>query len=197
MLDGFGVPVYSLLGNHDRHYLSLEENETILGIKSPYRSVLVKGFRLVFLNTADPVVLDCGGHVSDGQKAWLEREVGAGCEPKLVFGHHAIQIQNQEGNPFFADIRGQEYVDNRADVQKVLEAGSRVLAYCNGHVHWNHFAVKDNIVYASVASLAEAYPEFSHAPGRYSEMTVTQNGHIELLSCMLSPHRALGREEWN
>lgn len=187
------VPRYSILGNHDMHYLSKDENKEILSLPALYYSVNIGGFTCLFLDTADPIWGHCGGTVSKQQLDWLTSEVQKDNRPKLVFGHHPATVQNQTGNPFFVDIPGEETLKNYAQVQHVLENGKHVIGYFNGHVHWFHVCRVRQIPYVSLPSLLESYPEKEHAPGRYTLAEFSEDGIIDLSFHTIHPRRTIGR----
>jgi len=197
LLGGLHVPRFSIFGNHDVHYLGKNETMRILGIPSPYYSKIVNGFKLIFMDTTDPVVDECGGMVSKKQLNWLDNEVTCDDLPKIVIGHHPIAIQNQNGNPFFVHLPGQQYVSNWNEVQTILRKGKKVIAYFNGHVHWFYSQKINGISFFSMSSLLESWPEKSHAPGNFGFAIVKSDGHLDISYHSLAPARVLGRVEQN
>lgn len=186
-------PRFSLSGNHDVHYVTKEDNQQITGMPSSYYSSIVSNFRLIFIDTADPVQGHCGGYVSAPQLDWLKGEVAMDTLPTLVFGHHPIIDQNQEGNPFFVDLPGEEKIGNSGEVLEILLNGKNVKAYFNGHVHWFYASREQSIRSFSIPSLLESYPLKEHAPGRYALATISHEGMVDLSLHTLCPMRTLGR----
>ncbi len=194
-----GIPVISTIGNHDIHNIEKAEDLSIIGEASPYFHVDSCGFRLVVLDTADPIVGDCGGGMSSVQLDWLQEllETTSSDLPILLFSHHPLIDQNQDGNPFFVNIPGEyRIVENSERIDSILrEFSSRILGAFNGHVHWNYLKYRYGIPFFSVASLTEAYPSFEEAPGRFSMLTIHDDNTVDITSEMLNPYRILGRFE--
>ncbi len=186
-------PRFSLSGNHDVHYVTKEDSQRIAGMPSSFYSSIVSNFRLIFIDTADPVQGHCGGYVSAPQLDWLKGEVSMDTLPTLVFGHHPITAQNQDGNPFFVNLPGEEKIGNSEEVLEILLNGNNVKAYFNGHVHWFYVSVEQSIRSFSIPSLLESYPLKEHAPGRYALATISHEGMVDLSLHTLSPMRTLGR----
>lgn len=187
------APRYSVLGNHDVHYATKDDNLHIMGMQSSWYSSMISGFRLIFIDTADPVQGHCGGYVSKRQLDWLSAQVSMDTSPKLVFGHHPITTQNQDGNPFFGSLPGEEKIANNDEVLDVLHGNHNVLAYFNGHVHWFYASLERSVRSFSIPSLLESYPLKENAPGRYAIATVTREGIVDLSLHTLNPMRTLGR----
>lgn len=192
-LSALHCPWYSVIGNHDVHYLSKGENLKALDIQAPYHVVRLKGFTCIFLDTTDPIWGHCGGAMSETQLHWLERELSKDTTVKLVFGHHPLTDQNQDGNPFFVPLPGEDTIRDNAMVRHILQNGNNVLAYFDGHVHWFYACKDQGIAFVSVPSLLEAYPVKEQAPGRFVIAEISSDGTMDLGFHTLRPQRTLGR----
>ncbi len=192
-LSALHCPWYPVIGNHDIHYLSKEENLNVLDIPTPYYTVGIKGFTCVFLDTADPIWGHCGGTISETQRLWLERELKKDTKAKLVFGHHPLTDQNQNGNPFFVPIPGEETIRDNTIARNILQKGNNILAYFNGHVHWFYACRDQGIPFVSIPSLIETYPEKTQAPGRFVIVEISSDGTMDISFHTIQPQRTLGR----
>ena len=186
-----GIPVLHALGNHDLHFLSEAENIDILGMKSSYYAISLNGYRLIILNTAEAT----GSNSimpSDTQIEWLSDEIEAAKEKVIVFSHHPLITQDQEGNPFFVDNPEGYKITDESRLQDLMLGNSKVIASINGHVHWSYCTEKKRMPFISVPSLIESYPETINAPGSYMLADVNE-GNLDISLNTLVPRRTLGR----
>ncbi|MDI9367060.1 MAG: metallophosphoesterase [Thermotogota bacterium] len=190
------LPYYLVLGNHDLHNLTKEENKEIFGAEVGRRTSYANGFKLIFLDTEEPVIEGVGGNISEEQLKWLSVELNSEETPKIVFGHHPVDNQVISENPHFLQFPHLAFVKNRERARDLIESGKNVLAYVNGHVHWFSFEVGEKIPFISVPSFTEAWPEKKEAPGMFAKLSVSMNGNVEVAVGSLSPRRTLGKFLW-
>jgi predicted phosphodiesterase len=196
IISGLCIPRYLLLGNHDLHNLTKEENKEIFGTEVGRRTCCVNGFKLIFLDTEEPVIEGVGGNISEEQLSWLSVELNNEETPKIVFGHHPVDNQVISENPHFLEFPHLAFVKNRERVRDVMESGKNVIAYVNGHVHWFSFEMGDKMPFISVPSFTEAWPEKKGAPGMFALLSVFANGSMEVTVGGLNPRRTLGKFLW-
>ena len=161
-------PVYYIPGNHDLDNLTQEEHERAIGSKLGNRSVVVKGLRLLLLNTQDPIVQGVGGMVSDEALRWLEKEIVVSSEKKVVFTHQALDEQPLKRNVHFESIENLAYVENKRELLQMFERGENVIVAINGHVHWPSIASENGILYVSVPSFTDTWNQLSSIPGSFT-----------------------------
>ena len=184
------VPSYHVIGNHDVHFISPDENMAVLALPGLYYSVSFRGFRLIFLDTAELLKGGMGG-ISDEQKEWLADELSRADGFPLIFSHHPLCIQDQRGNPFFVSDPDGYSVAGREDLTALI---SKSKAICfSGHTHWMYTCVEDNVPFLSLPSLLESYPVKEGAPGRFCIADIDEDGTVNLSEEMLRPRRTLGR----
>jgi len=161
-------PVYYIPGNHDLDNLTREEHEEAIGSKLGNRSVVVKGLRLLLLNTQDPVVQGVGGMVSDEALRWLEKEIAASSEKIVVFTHQTLDEQPLKRNVHFESIENLAYVENKRELLRIFERGGNVIAAINGHVHWPSIAFEEGVLYVSVPSFTDTWNQLRSIPGSFT-----------------------------
>ena len=191
-----GLPMLNVIGNHDIHNIPKDEDISLLGRSAPYFYRDLEGYRLVVLDTADPIIGDCGGCLSPSQLSWLQDLLESTPDdlPVLLFSHHPLSDQEQTGNPFFANLPGEHTIADHKAISEIIERyRDKIAGAFNGHVHWNYLRYQYDIPFFSVASLTEAYPVTEHAPGRFSMLAIRDRDNMSITSEMLSPRRVLGR----
>jgi len=175
-----GVPVHHLIGNHDVAHLAKRDLLGLLDLPAPYRTVDAGPYRCLFLDSTDPVVGEYGGHISDGQLAWLQAELSASAQPVLVFCHHALDDQPIQRNPLFQEHPEWAMVENRLAVRRLLSQSGNVAAVVTGHTHWNRSAWVDGIPYLSIQCLVETWTTHGTPAGAYGKLRFTPDGQGSL-----------------
>ena len=150
-----GVPVYHLLGNTDVAHLPPRDLLAALEATAPYGSADHGGWRLLFLNSADPPAEGVGATIGREQLAWLDAALLAGSSPCLVFCHHPLDEQSVGGHRYFATRPDLAGVQNRAEVRAVFQRSGRVRAVFTGHMHWSRATRIDAIPYITLGSLVD------------------------------------------
>ncbi len=146
-MDGFGVPVYYLRGNHDnreglrRLMPSVETATDTLDYVIEHN-----GVRIVCVDSAANGV-DHGGRLSDEQLEWLRTQLAADSEkPLLAAIHHPPLLLGSDMMDFFG-------VTNGADVHDVYKtAVPRLQAVFFGHIHQVVDMMRDGVYYSCVQS---------------------------------------------
>ena len=183
-------PVFHLMGNHDLHFLSENENLSILGMNSSYYAIDSFPFKLIFLNTSE---LIADGVIMPGknQIEWLKKEIEDSDKKIVLFSHHPLICQNQTGNPFFINNpHGYKVKDERQMLQ--FASGGNVLASFNGHVHWSYCTLEKGVPFISVPSFVESFPDTENAPGSFMIADINEK-LIDVSLETLFPRRTIGR----
>jgi Icc protein len=149
------VPVLHVNGNHDRDFLSVAENEAILGQRLDH-AVVEAGDWQVVLWRADSRLHRPGGFIlQDGDLAWLEQTLREATRPTLLASHVPLSGQGQTGNYWFERNPHLSRYDRTDSIRAAL-AGAAVPMVClAGHVHWNSLTVVDAIPHITLQSLVE------------------------------------------
>ena len=169
VIEKLNAPYYPLLGNHDLRYLSLEDNEKILKKRVGFRSVIIKGIELIFLNAQDPVRAGQGGSIGENQRKDLGKTLSSSERPALVFTHQALDEQDVTNNVYFDEWGKGDcaYVDSREKIRALLEKSGRVKAVFQGHLHWNRLQYHGGIPYITQGSVTETANIPDKRPGGY------------------------------
>jgi Icc protein len=161
VLDGCGIPLHALAGNHDLKNLPSRDVERALGRELGSRTVYARtgfdgGMRLI-LWAAD-VSFDANGgfRALESDVAWLDGELRSSPLPAVVFSHVPFGGASAAGNYYFGH-RPRSWAEyaQAEDIRRVIEESERCVACVAGHVHRNTVQVVDGIPYLTVQSLTE------------------------------------------
>ncbi|MGL5136700.1 MAG: metallophosphoesterase family protein, partial [Beijerinckiaceae bacterium] len=151
------APVHHLCGNHDRDFMSVAQNEEILGQKLGHETIDIKGWRIVLFR-ADTLIRRPGGfHCPDADIAWLEATVAAADRPMLIASHVPASGHSQVGNYYFERNPASSTYPEAERLRAVLRGAQVPTAWISGHVHWNTVTTVDGVPYFTQQSLTESY----------------------------------------
>ena len=192
ILDNIHAPVFYLLGNHDIEEMSVKGNEEIYNCSFANRIKYINGFRLLLLNTQDPVVEKIGGSISEEQIKWLRSKLITRNIPTIVFSHQAIDDQEIISNINFSKIPKLAFVRNKKTLRDIFNSSQNVLAVINGHLHWSNIWIKFNVPYISIPSFIETWGENKKISGAFSEIIIRSDG-IDISFYIINPFLKLSR----
>lgn len=173
--DTLSVPRVHLVGNHDVHHLSVEQNEAILGSPLRHHSREAGGWHLVFWNP------DCRytpreGNLRLGEDdlAWLDADLTAHQRPTVLFSHAPAHRSPMEGNLYFERRpEGRAWHLNVQDATDLLERHRHVILCVSGHTHWNALNFVGGIGFLTLPSLTESFTTPPHATGGWGLLTLS------------------------
>lgn len=159
--NGFEIPTYHVLGNHDFDKRPHDEVIAAFGMTNGYYYFDKNGFRFIVLDEnycrIDGVDVpyavgnyfkhgDCRDYISQEQIAWLEDTVMSSPYPMILFSHGSLQREDVNGGA----------VRNREDVQDIFRrahsCGKRILMCINGHYHVDYMRIYEHVCYFDVNS---------------------------------------------
>jgi len=192
ILENIHAPVFYLLGNHDIEEMSVKGNEEIYNCSFANRIEYINGFRLMLLNTQDPVVEKIGGSISEEQIKWLRSKLIIKNVPTLVFSHQAVDDQEIISNINFSKIPELAFVRNKKTLRDIFNSSQNVLAVINGHLHWSNIWIKFNIPYITIPSFIETWGKNKKIPGAFSEIII-RTDRIDISFYIINPFLRLSR----
>jgi 3',5'-cyclic-AMP phosphodiesterase len=172
------APVFHICGNHDRDFLSVSQNEQILGQSLGHAAIDRDDWRIVLFR-ADSLIRRPGGfHCPDGDIAWLAETIAAADRPLLIASHVPVSGHSQIGNYYFQNNPGASTYPEATRIRDVLRASRVPTAWIAGHVHWNTLTTIDGIPHLTQQSLTESFvmsPETGRgaACGAYGLLTLS------------------------
>lgn len=155
MIYSYGILFYSLMGNHDcENFTSAEFDAYSCGACPPFTYETEKSI-LIFL--------DC--NYKDDESKYVPHNVdwtntflpqnqldklqealkGAQDKKAYVFSHQSID----------PEVDKNHIVRNSQKIRQILEAHSNVQMVVQGHYHWGHETVINNIAYKTVSAMCE------------------------------------------
>ena len=145
-------PVHWVYGNHDTMFVNEAHMDEIYGRTNHY-AFDEGGAHFVIIDTTNPFDMQhWGGHVDEGQLAWLAGEVEAAQgRPLVVMGHHALH-----GTTTPHSDEENHFIDNTDAVLDVLarHEGGPGLYLC-GHTHRNGYVERDGWHYLMLADVPD------------------------------------------
>lgn len=152
------------LGKKDYNPEFLEEIKNNLNLKQTYNSNLVKGFRILTLDTTENDKEETTlGTISQEQLDWLEKEFSES-EPVLIFSHHSL-IEIPAGDTW------QKNLTNQTELYKILkENRQKIVAVFSGNSQNDYITKKSGVPFLNIGGLGN----FSTL-GRFSEIKISRN----------------------
>ncbi|WP_375261920.1 metallophosphoesterase family protein [Palleronia sp.] len=154
------APVWHLNGNHDRDFLSVAENEEILGQPMGHEVHDLGDWRIVLWRADTRIHRGTDGTafvLREDDLVWLSRTMQAADRPTLVVSHVPVSGHSQLGNYWFQNNPGLSTYP-MADRARAALALARVPVVClSGHVHWNTLTRVDGITHLTQQSLTESF----------------------------------------
>ncbi|MDD5489100.1 MAG: metallophosphoesterase [Candidatus Moranbacteria bacterium] len=156
VIDGLkklNCPVYYAAGNHDLRNVSEEELAQTFNREKLYYSFDSEDYHGIVLYSK--AIEDKIAVISEDQLTWLKKDLESTDKRCLVFVHHGLSDQDMTGNPWFEGAPFPSLVENRSEVQKILEQSGKVAAVFQGHLHWDKMEVQNSIPYFTLQSPVE------------------------------------------
>lgn len=176
MLQKSGVPVHSVLGNHDMDSCNKAVACRYWDIPAPHYDFVEGGVRFLALDSQyirrDGQLIDfeyCNyknipgsdvHFIPQDQLQWLEETVMASEEPCVLLSHAAL------GDDLLSVTNRQEVWDV---ISRVNRDRRRVIAAFNGHNHADGLAIRRGVPFMSVNSASNIWIGMKYATTRYSE----------------------------
>jgi len=210
MLDTIGKPHYHVMGNHDSDLFTKENVMEFLQMDNSYYSFKYGKVKFIVLDTCfiktndgyEPYYKrnynkteDIYPILPDYEFKWLENQLTDDSEHYVIFSHHSLENKFAERG-----VYNRESV--RDLINKVNQAGNKVLLCINGHDHGDSLKKIEQTYYFGLNSMSYIWfgPQFEHfcysdeihkqypglkdlvlyREGLYSIITITANGGIEI-----------------
>lgn len=154
------VPVSHINGNHDREYLSVAENERILG-QSLRNEVLDLGGWRILLWRADTHIHreDTGSsfQLPETDFLWLSAQLQTADRPVLLCSHVPVSGHGQVGHYYFENTPHISTYPQADRVRQALATAKVPVVALSGHVHWNTLTNVNSTIHLTQQSLTEGF----------------------------------------
>ena len=155
LIRSFGIPFYSLMGNHDYQNFTREEFDRFTGGAYPPFSAVYGRRVFLFL---DANYTKAGAVYEPGKVDWVDTMVPV--EQVSRLREHLSAARGQEVYVFThqnldPSVEEHHIISNSAEVRALLEAAGNVKAVFSGHYHPGHEAVVNGIRYHTLAAMCE------------------------------------------
>ena len=154
VLRGTGLPVYSIIGNHDTT-MKKEDFYPYLDMPDRYYAFDCGCYRCIVLDAClndvgEPLPKkeiqwdDCW--IDPGQIAWLRRELEQAAGEVLIFTHVPFMLEEK-------NIENPHLIRNRDALMQILSQSGKVRAVFSGHYHDGCFGIYGGIPYITFAAM--------------------------------------------
>jgi 3',5'-cyclic AMP phosphodiesterase CpdA len=167
------MPTLNVIGNHDQINLGQADLCKYGKTEHLYYSKDIGDWHCVVLLSTSRQHTDI--HIDSTQQSWLADDLASTNKSTLVFLHHPLDDQELAGNIWFEKYPDYCFVEERADVRKIMESSGKVCAVFNGHVHRNNMSVIEGIPYITIQSLVEKVGEPDVCSRAYALAAITSN----------------------
>lgn len=156
-LEPVGAPIHHICGNHDRDFLSVEDNERILGQPLGSQTIDIGDWRLV-LWRADTLIRRPGGFVLTEQDFhWLAGVLRQADRPLLIASHVPVSGAAMTGSYYFQNNPDSATYPGADRLREQLAQCRQPIAWISGHVHWNSVTLVNGIAHITQQSLTETW----------------------------------------
>jgi len=188
----FDGPAYHVLGNHDQDSLSKTQFLTNIENKginpgSSYYSFDFNGIHIVVLDAnykSDGTDYDRGNfdwtdaNIPPVELQWLSRDLATSRGAVIVLVHQLL------------DGAGSHYINNAAEVRRILEQSGRVLAVFQGHRHDGGYSLIEGIHYYTLKAVVEGSGPENNSYAIVEvrpDMSITVTGYRKAVGKQLAP----------
>ena len=170
-----------ILGNHDNYKLSREESEDAMQTSFASHSREVRGYHLVFWNSAVNLLAPGGFQLAEADLTWLEADLASTELPTIIFSHVPLDNGSMIGNFYFDTFRPNwGHYEHGAAVREVIERSGKVIACVAGHTHWNARNTIDGVHYITIHSLTESFTTHPYPTGAFGMLAIDEHLTVEV-----------------
>lgn len=154
MIRSYGIPFYSLMGNHDCDVFTPEEFDALGGGRPPF-SICDGKTALIFLDAN--YTLD-GLHYAVGKVDWTQCLIPQDQMERLSMvlddpqTERAYVFVHQNLDP---DVQYQHIISNAGEIRRMLKQSGKTVKVIQGHYHPGHQNEIDGIEYRTLPAMCE------------------------------------------
>ncbi|MBN8941717.1 MAG: metallophosphoesterase [Rhizobiales bacterium] len=163
-----GFPRFHIDGNHDRDYLSVDDNDRILGRRAHHETQDLGDWRLVVWRADAKLHRPGGFALIEADLLWLADVVRKADRPLVVVSHVPVSGHSQVGNYWFENNPQYATYPSANRIRAVLRQARVPVIWISGHVHWNTLTTVDGIAHITLQSLTETFTTQGEAAGAFA-----------------------------
>lgn len=169
------APVFHICGNHDVDFLSVAQNEQILGQRLDNQVLEIDGWTLLIWRADAKRYPNIGFALEEHDLIWLAAQINNATNPIAIFTHVPLSGHDVRANYWFARNPDAATYPYSERIRAVLEAARVPIVCFSGHVHWNTFNRVNGIAYATLQSLSETFTTYPEPAGAWTLLELDQN----------------------
>ena len=161
-----------LIGNHDIHFLSVEENEKLLSSNLRSRSLDLCGWHLVFWCPNAKYSPETGFGDDQESITWLQKDLKTNDKPAIIFCHVPQFSGDLTGNFWFANNPWAASLPYASTVLDIIQKDPNVKMTVGGHIHWPSLSTLHGVHHITLPSLIESFFSNGKPCGAWTEITI-------------------------
>ncbi len=169
-----------LLGNHDVHFLTADENATLLGSPVQSRSINVGDWHFIFWCPNTKYTRDIGFQSDDEAFLWLKNDLKKNKGPTILFCHVPQLAGQLTGNYWFQNNPWGTHFPNYEKLIKLISEHPSIQMTVGGHLHWPKLNTLHGVHHITLPSLIEGFYTNNKACGAWTEITLHSNIIVEI-----------------
>jgi hypothetical protein len=169
-----------LIGNHDIHFLSIEENERLLSSNLRSRSLNLCGWHLIFWCPNAKYAPATGFGDDQDSITWLQKDLKKNDKPTIIFCHVPQFPGDLRGNFWFANKPWAASLPYADTILEIIQKDSNVKMTVGGHVHWPRLSTLHGVHHITLPSLIESFFSNGKPCGSWTEITVNDRIDISI-----------------
>ncbi|MCL2604292.1 MAG: metallophosphoesterase [Defluviitaleaceae bacterium] len=156
LLNGCGIPVYHVMGNHDSDACPKGVFVDFMGMPHTFHSFEVNGYLFAALDTSEGPEPS----ISEGQLAWLEAEILSSGKPAILLSHHPLYEGGIENHDRVARF-----------ITRINADKKRVCLSINGHTHLDGMQYFAGVPCLDINSISCHWVGWEYRYARYDDAT--------------------------
>ena len=169
-----------LVGNHDIHFLSIQENESLLESVLQSRSSDLNGWHLIFW-CPNAKYSPTSGFVDDQPSLkWLQKNLRENDKPTIIFCHVPQFVGDLSGNYWFGNNPWAASLPYAQSVLKIIEKDPNVKMTVGGHVHWPRLATLHGVHHITLPSIIESFFSNGEPCGAWTKIIIDKQIHLSI-----------------
>lgn len=171
----FSGPRVHLRGNHDVVNLTDADHERLFGRRPGHGVMDLDTCRLLWWEPSVRFNRKAGFPPTAGELGWLTATLGADSRPAIVATHIPLSGASMTGNYYFENNAAFATYPDAATARSAVAATGKAALWLSGHVHWNSFAIINNIPHVTIQSASERFTTMPDPAGASAQLEIADH----------------------